>query len=131
MREDLHASIARELWRATADSDSEGIRELLSPNVVWSTRSSGALNGSIEGPDAVIDRLARAGELVEDLTSEVIDIYSNPRGAVIHYRTRASRETRTLDTEVLLVLRILGGVVVGAYTMPVEDEQGDQFWSAH
>ena len=59
MREDLHSSIARQLWRAIAESDSDGIRELLSPNVVWSTRSSGALNGSIEGPDAVIDRLER------------------------------------------------------------------------
>jgi ketosteroid isomerase-like protein len=131
MHQDQHASVARELWRATAESDSQSIRELLSPDVIWSTLSSGDLSGSICGPDAVLDQLARTGELVEDLTFDLIDIYSSARGAVLHFRTRASRDTRTLDTEVLLVLRMTHGVVVRAFTVPVEANLDDRFWSSH
>jgi len=126
-----HAAVARELWRATSEADPDSIRGVLAPDVVWRTFSSGALTGPICGPDAVLDLFARTGELVDQLSSELIDIFSGPRGAVLHYRVRAERGLRRLDSQVLLMLHISQGKVVEVSAVPLDARPYDSFWMSH
>lgn len=125
-----NAEIARQLWLATAKGDAEGLRGLLSPNVRWTSHSAGDLSDAVEGPDAVIGLLARSGELVEELRSDVIDIFASDRGAVIHYRLRAERSGLRLDLEVVLIARIAQGVIVDVQTIPSDARANQAFWSA-
>lgn len=125
-----NASIARELWIAASESDAAGIRRLLAPDVEWRTFSSGSLSGSLRGADAVLDLLARSGEIVDELTTDLIDIYASDDGAVTHCRVSAHLGPRNLETEIMLVMRIRSGRVASAFAVPV-DAQADSFWLSH
>jgi ketosteroid isomerase-like protein len=129
MSSELHSTVAMVLWQAAAKADAESIRNLLAPEVVFSTLSAGALTGSVQGPEAVIDRLALTGELVDVLTLDLIDIYSGRTGAVIHYRISAEREMKALDQQSLIVLRFKDGLVLQAISVPLSVGVGDEFWS--
>jgi ketosteroid isomerase-like protein len=126
-----NAAVARGIWLATSEGDADALRRLLAPDIVWRILSMGALSGAAEGADGVIDLFARSGELVDALTSELIDIYSSADGAVVHYRLRAARDARHLDTEVLVVLRIRAGRASEALSVPVRQKESEAFWRSH
>jgi ketosteroid isomerase-like protein len=126
-----NAAVARALWSAVSEADVDGIRRLLASDIEWKTYSSGVLSGSIRGVNAVIDLLARSGEIVDELTTDMIDIYASDTGAVTHYRLHAERGARSLDTEVLLVMRIDSGRVVEAFATPVDPGADETFWLSH
>lgn len=126
-----NAAIARDLWIATSESDEAGIRRLLAPDVEWRTFTSGSLAGSLRGADAVLDLLARSGEIVDSLTSDLIDIYASDDGAVTHYRVSAHLGPRHLETQAMLVMRIRSGQIVSAFAVPVDAQANDTFWLSH
>ena len=126
-----NADIARDLWIATSESDEAGIRRLLAPDVEWQTFSSGSLSGSLRGADAVLDLLARSGEIANSLTTDLIDIYASDDGAVTHYRVSAHLGPRNLEAEVMLVMRIRSGRVASAFAVPVDAQADDTFWLYH
>jgi ketosteroid isomerase-like protein len=125
------AAVARDIWLATSEGDADALRRLLTPTVVWRALARGALTGTAQGADAVIDLFARSGELVDALTSELIDIYSSADGAVVHYRLHAARGPSRLDTEMLLVLRVRAGRVSEALSVPVRQKESEAFWRSH
>lgn len=125
-----HVDLALSLWQATSESDVARIAQLLDPRVTWSFLFAGSTEGEAKGVDEVITSLARTGELVDDLCSELIDVYASDRGAVLLYRLEASRGPRNLSTDVLLQLDIDGGRVVAARSMPVRSDENRSFWLA-
>lgn len=123
-----HFEIALSLWQATSRSDVQRLEALLDPEVVWTYVDSGALDGEMKGVDAVIASIARSGELVDDLRSDLLDVYVSDRGAVLYYRVEAWRGPQTLNTDVLLQLDIEGGRVVAGRALPVRSAESRQFW---
>jgi ketosteroid isomerase-like protein len=123
-----NADLAREIWMAVANADSEKVRALLARDIVWSTYASGSLTGVVHGPDAVIDLFARAGELTDDLTTTLIDVFESRRGAVLLYSMRATRGTVTIQNHMLLVMKVDGGLVSEVFTVPVDAEGAETFW---
>jgi len=126
-----NAEIARDLWIAASESNEAGIRRLLAPDVEWRTFSSGSPPGSLRGADAVLHLLARSGEIVDALTTDLIDIYASDDGAVTHYRVSAHLGPRNLETEIMLVMRIRSGRVASAFAVPVDAQAEDTFWLSH
>ncbi len=130
--QELHqtnAEIARLLWNATADGDGAALLEFLAPNVEWHTYGHNPIAKHVYGTVALLDYFALSAELVEDMTSDMLEVYSSKRGAVIRYRVRASRGPKCLDGEVLLSLTIDNGLVTRADVVPVEQEIHDAFWT--
>jgi ketosteroid isomerase-like protein len=123
--------VARRLWDAISSGDRDGVRELLSPDVVWRSHSAGSLSGEWKGADAVLDLLARTGELVDQLRSTLCDIYASEGGAVVRYRVEASRGAERLETEHLVIQRIRDGRVIEATTVPQDAERNLRFWRLH
>lgn len=126
-----NAELARDLWVATSKGDGDGIRRLLDPDIVWHTYSRGALSGSVQGANAVLDLFARTGELVDELSNELIDIYASADGAVTHFRIHAERGPHCLDGEVLLLMRMREGRVFEASSTPIDARESDRFWLSH
>lgn len=126
-----NAAIARELWLAASESDAEAIRRLLHPDIRWRTFSSGSLSGAIQGVEAVIDLMARSGELTDELTTSLIDIYASDTGTVTHYRVDAARGAKAVEVEVLLVMHMHAGLVVEAFAVPMAGAEADRFWQSH
>lgn len=125
-----HVELALSLWQATSESDVHRLEQLLDPAVRWSFLDSGALEGEMKGVEEVISSLARTGELVDDLSSELLDVYASDRGAVLFYRVEASRGPRNLSTDVLLQIDIAGGRVVAGRATPLRSEASRHFWLA-
>jgi len=123
-----NAEIARLLWNATADGDGGALLEFLAPNVEWHSHGQNPIAKHVYGPAALLDYFALSADLVDDMTSDLLEIYSSERGAVIRYRTRARRGPKSLDGEVLLSLTIDNRLVTRADIVPVEQDMHDAFW---
>jgi len=123
-----NVQIARRLWNAAADGDANTIAALYAPDVVVRTHGRGPLAGEVKGVRAALENAARAGELVDDLTSELIDIYASDCGAVLHYRITADRGPKRLDGEAFFVMRIENGRIVEADAVPQDQARDDAFW---
>jgi ketosteroid isomerase-like protein len=123
--------LARAIWAATSTGDADALREQLAPDVVWNAHSAGSLSGEYGGVEAVIELLARAGDLVDDLRVDLSDMLVSNRGAVVSYHLTARRGDRVLDTDMLLVSHIREGRVTEVFTVPVDAVESDRFWSLH
>lgn len=128
MHDHPNAVLARELWEATSKSDASTIMQLLAPGIIWRTYGGGALGGLSEGPEAVLNLLARAGELVDQMTMRVVDIFASDQGAVIHYIVEANQGPKSLDMQVVLVMYIESGRVTDAFTVPTHTSEDNAFW---
>ena len=133
MREEHpHLSLVRRLWDAGARGDADAICEIHAPDAVLRAHGvSGPLAGEFKGIAEILDFLARAGELVDDSRSEIIDIYTSDAGAVIRYRTVATRGGEHLDMQYLYVLAIEQGRIVAATIVPADQRRNDEFWRSH
>jgi ketosteroid isomerase-like protein len=118
----------RRLWNAAARGDAEGVREAYGPGAVLRAHGSNPLAGEFKGGHAILDYLARMGELVDDLHLELLDVYSSDEGAVIRYRTVADRGPKHLDMEYLYVGRIAHGRVVEVDLVAADQRRSDDFW---
>jgi ketosteroid isomerase-like protein len=123
--------IADQLWDAIARGDTAALRELLSDKAVWRMYGRSSLAGAYSGPDAILEFMARVGELTDDLRSDLIDILVSDRGAVLRYNIHAVRGTQTLDTEHLFLIRVAGGLITEAVFAPIDQYGYDRFFSPH
>jgi hypothetical protein len=124
-----HAMVVRRLWEAAARGDPAGVAAAYDPAAVLRAAGHGRMMGEFKGADAILDYLGRLGEEVDELRSELVDVYTSDAGAVIRYRTVADRGARHLDMEFLYVARIERGRILEADLIPVDQERYDAFWA--
>jgi ketosteroid isomerase-like protein len=123
-------SAAQKFWEAVAFGDASQLRAILSPKIQWRTHGAGDLTGTFVGIDAVLDLLASAGDLADELRSDLIDIFVNDRGAVLRSRLEAHRGSEKLSVEQLLILAIEGGRVAQVTSVSNDQIQSNRFWKA-
>ena len=131
MREEHpNLSIVRRLWDAGARGDAEAICDLYAPDAVMRAHGApgSALAGEFKGIAEILDRLARAGENVDDSSSELLESYASDTGAVIRYRTLATRGGKHLDMQYLLLLAIEQQRIVRSELVPIDQRRNDEFW---
>ena len=129
MGEHPNAVVARRLWDAIAHADAPALRELMSEKTVWRMPGDSLVAGTYVGADAVLDFMARVGELTDDLRSDLIDVFVSERGAVLRYSVHAIRGTRSLDIEHLFVIRVVEGRITEAIFAPVDQQRYDRFFT--
>lgn len=123
-----HTLVARRLWEAFSDADVELLRELLTPDVVWRTCGENPFTGEAKGVDETLELLARSGEGVDELRSNVRQIYGSADGAVIWASLSAERGPKSLRVDFLMLLRIAEGRVYSVSSVPVDQRRNDEFW---
>jgi len=120
----------RRLWEAGAVGDADAVCDCYAPDAVL--RAYGVpgnpLAGEFKGIAEIIDYLARAGEIVDDSSSELLECYASDAGAVIRYRTVATRGGKHLDMQYLYVLDIERGRIARATLIPTDQRRNDEFW---
>ena len=131
MREEHpHLVLVRRLWEAGARGDADAVSDCYAPGAVL--RAYGApgspMAGEFKGTAEILDYLARAGEIVDDSSSEALECYASDAGAVIRYRTVATRGGKHLDMQYLYVLAIDEGRIVRAEVVPTDQRRNDEFW---
>ncbi len=129
MTPDHHnARVASRLWEAIARGDAEAFLAVTSPDVVWRTRGEHPFAVETKGPAAALEFLANAGDAVDDLRLQVLDIFTSDRGAIVHYAMDAHRGPRTIAGELYLRLRIEGDRVAEAELIAADAASNDAFW---
>ena len=121
--------VTRRMWTAVADGDSDALEEVLAPGVIWRSVGNNPLSGEYFGASAVMEYMAKIGNLADELTSTLEEIYTNSNGAVALHRVQAKRALRSLDMEYVIRLRICEGQVVSALSVPIDQATNDEFWS--
>ena len=124
-----NTEFATALWDAVAEGDSDAVRGFLADDVVWQAGGQHALSGIFNGPDAVLDYLARVGENTDALSTELTDIFANDRGAVVVYHVSARRELKRLETDLFLELEIREGKLVRARSVSFDQVASNEFWA--
>jgi ketosteroid isomerase-like protein len=124
-----HARVIRGLWEAAASGDANAVCELYGPGAVMRAHGRSPVSGEFKGPAVIVDYFGRLGELVDDLRSELLDIYTSDEGAIMRYRTVAQRGARHFDMEFLFVARIQDGRVLEADLIPSDQQRYDAFWA--
>lgn len=128
MAEHPHFLIARRLWDALALGDVAALHELLSEKSTWKMCGASPLAGSYVGIDAILDFLARVGELTDELQSDLLDIFVGERGGVVRYGLQAKRGLHRLETEHLFMFHVAEGRIVEAVFAPIDQYGYDRFF---
>ncbi len=123
-----NARIASRLWEAISRGDAEAFLAVTSPDVVWRIRGENPFAVETRGPAAVLEYLASAGEAVDDLRLQVLDIFASDRGAIIRYARDAHRGPRSIAGELYLRLRIEGDRVAEAELIAADAAGNNAFW---
>jgi ketosteroid isomerase-like protein len=129
--EHRNLEVANRLWHSIATADCDALRALFSPRIEWTSYGQGALSGHFYGTTAALDLMARCGELVDELSASLGDVYASEKGAIIRYRLRADHGPRHLDTEHLLILEIDEQRITGLVTIPMDQDANDRFFALH
>ena len=127
-RVQANASLALRLWEACSHGDAEQLRELLTADVVWRAAGHNPYSGEVKGVEGVLDQLARRGEDVDELRSQLRDIFGSAGGAVIWATTLAERGPVTLHLDCLMLLQIANGRVYEVTSVPLDQARNDAFW---
>jgi ketosteroid isomerase-like protein len=123
-----NAVVARRLWDAIARGDAAALRALMSEKTSWRMPGRSLVAGTYVGADAVLDFMARVGELTDELHSDLVDVFVSDRGAVLRYTIHAARGARTLDGEHLFMIRVVAGRITEAVFAPVDQQRYDRFF---
>ena len=125
---DSNFDIARRLWDGIALGDAPMLRDVLAEECVWRMAGRSPLAGTYVGIDAILDFMARVGELTDDLQSAMIDVYTGKEGGLIRYAVHARRGGQSLETEQYFRFRVESGRIVDAVLSTVDSYEYDHFF---
>jgi ketosteroid isomerase-like protein len=120
--------ITERLWNAIATADIAELGRVISPRAVWRMPGRSPQAGTYEGLDEILGFMAIAGELSDELESNLLEIFTNERGAVLRYAIHATRGDRVLDIQHLFMVKIKDGLIVEGVFAPIDQERYDDFW---
>ena len=124
-----YARITRQLWAAVADGDSEALEQVLAPDVHWQAVGRNRVAGEYHGPAAVMEYLATIGEIADQFTSTLGEVYVGADGAVAIHHVNARRGDKTLEMEYIIRFVIHDDRVASAISVPIDQRKNDAFWS--
>jgi ketosteroid isomerase-like protein len=123
-------ALMRRVWEASARGDADAVSAGYAPDAVLRAHG-GPMNqraGEYKGIDEILGYLASSGETVDDLRSEVLEIYTSGHGAVVRYRVVATRGGMHLDMQYLYIAVIEAERIVRATLVPMDQRRNDEFW---
>ena len=115
-------------WNAVAEADFDTLQEIWSEKIIWHATGRNPQAGSYEGPDAILDYLAKVGESVDVLDAYLDDVLSSENRIALVFHLHTERGNRTLDIGYSLLARLEDGLVAEVWTAPLDPLPLEQFW---
>ena len=126
-----HAAMARRAWDALSRGDSEALRALLAPDVLWhATARRTPWTGGHRGPDAILDFLARVGEVADEFRARMVDLLVSEERVLIAFHVQIRVGSRRVELDYLLLGRVAKGRFAEIWTLPLDPDAIEAFWSA-
>lgn len=129
MSEHPNARLARTAWQAAAAGDTETLRRVCAPDLVWHASGRGPRSGSHRGLDQVFAYLAAIGDSADRFDSRLDHILVGGDRVAILFQVTGRRGDRPLDTGFILIFRIAEGRIAEIWAVPRDQYAVDEFWS--
>ena len=130
MAEHPNAELARRVWGALSHGDAESLRQFLAPDLVWHATARGTpWSGERRGYDAIVDFLANVGEKTERFDAQWVDVLASDERVMVIYHAKLGIGTRHAELDYLLLGRIEAGRFAEVWTVPLDPDAVEGFWS--
>ncbi|MBS1105223.1 MAG: hypothetical protein H6Q91_725 [Deltaproteobacteria bacterium] len=125
-----NAQLARRAWDAISQGDAPALRATMNEDVVWRATARGTpWAGTHEGPDAVVDFLARVGEASEVFDARLVDVLVSDERVLFVFHTSLRRGGRVAELDYLLLGRVQDGRFSEMWTAPLDPVAIESFWA--
>jgi len=124
-----NAAIARRAWNAVSRADGDSLSEILAPGIVWHATGATPWRGVHRGIDAVLDYLARVGELTETFDASLVDVLTSADRVLLFFHVIIENETQKTDLDYLLLARLRDGLTHEVWTSPLDPEALARLWN--
>jgi len=129
MIEHQNSFLVHQCLQAVSNGDTETLRALWADDIVWQTKGPSPWERELKGADEIFDFLAQLGEIGTDgYEIEIEDVMIGEERAAIVLNIRAARAGRSLDTNFVLLARLLGRRIHEVVTVPIDAEHVASFW---
>ncbi|MBA3418727.1 MAG: nuclear transport factor 2 family protein [Geodermatophilaceae bacterium] len=130
MAEHRTVELLRQAYDAFDRGDVETVLSMLHEDVVWHIKGLGALDGDYQGPQAVMGFLGQsAAETEGTLKINVHDILGNDEHGVVLATVHASRNGKTLDSQIVHVVHMRDGREEALWTAAEDPAAMLEFWA--
>jgi ketosteroid isomerase-like protein len=130
MGEKENVELARRAWDAISRGDSEALRDTMTPDIVWRATARGTpWSGVHKGQDAVVDFLARVGEVSDFFQAQLVDVLASADRVLWVFHASFRRGGRVAELDYLLLGRTRDGRLAEIWTAPLDPETIERFWS--
>lgn len=125
-----NALLARRAWDAISRGDAKALHDCLTDDVVWrATAQRTPWAGVHRGPDAVVDFLARVGEVSDFFQAELVDVLVSDARVLFVFHASFRRAGRVAELDYLLLGRVEGGRFAEMWTAPLDPATIESFWA--
>jgi ketosteroid isomerase-like protein len=120
----------RQGYDAFSRGDTDTLRELFHPDLVWHAPGRHQLAGDFRGVDAVLGYLGQTMELTGGtFRADVHDVVANDEHTVGLHNASAERAGRTLDDNTTLVFHLRDGQVTEVWQYWADPYAADEFFA--
>ncbi|MEE2663447.1 MAG: nuclear transport factor 2 family protein [Myxococcota bacterium] len=129
MAEHSNTAIAQLAWDAVSRSDGETLGQILAPDIVWHATGNTPWRGDHNGLDAVLDYLARVGELTDVFDARLTDVLASESRVLIVFQVKVEHTGRKMELGYLVLARIEDGRAREVWTSPLDPDALARFWA--
>jgi ketosteroid isomerase-like protein len=130
MSEKDNVDLARRAWDAISRGDADALRETMTPDIVWRATARGApWSGMHKGQDAVVDLLARVGEISDFFQAQLVDVLASNERVLWVFHASFRMGGRVAELDYLLLGRTRDGRLAEIWTAPLDPDTIERFWS--
>jgi len=131
MIEHQNSFLVHQCLQAVSNGDTETLRALWADDIVWQTRGPSPWERELKGADEIFEFLAHLGDIGADgYEIDIEDVMIGEERAAIVLNIRAARAGRNLDTNFVLLARLLGRRVHEVITIPIDADHVADFWGS-
>jgi ketosteroid isomerase-like protein len=124
-----NAELARRAWDAVARSDIGALHEVFADDLIWHATGATPWRGLHRGFDAVLDYLARVGEVTDGFDARLDDVLVSADRVLLVFNAQLKIGERALDIDYQCLARIEDGCAVEVWTSPLDPDKVARFWA--
>jgi ketosteroid isomerase-like protein len=125
---DENLALAHRAWEAVARGDTEALKQVWAPDIVWHVTGRNPWTGTHVGHEAICDYLADVGEAGEAYDTRLDDLLVSKDRVVLVCHITARRGRKTVETDQVLMARVEGGKMIEVWTVPLDPAAFEGFY---
>ena len=124
-----NALLILQCWQAASRGDAETLCELWDKNIVWHATANSPWKGDHVGQNAVLDYLARVGEIGDLYELTLQSVIANDDCGVVAFHLNSEMNERKLSVDQILFGRFKNRRITEIWTLPLDSGAIDVFWN--